>query len=52
MRKVNLWSFFKGEMSEKISKSAIQVRISVQNVISLNGFERKQEIQLEFFYIV
>ena len=55
--KVNLWSFF---MSEKIRKSTYHysskhtyhVKISVYNIIFLQGCKRKQEILLAFFYIM
>ena len=51
-QKVHLLSYFTSETSEKIHKSTFQV--SIQNIIIVIHVEckRKQEIQLEFFYIV
>ena len=44
-RNVDLSYFFRNEMSEKIHKSSIRVKISVQNVIILHGcMWRNQEI--------
>ena len=52
MRKVDLTSFFPSETSEKVHKPTFQVKISVQNTLFLHECKRKQNILLDFFFIM